>query len=353
MSESTSVGIERALGIVGLPVGYNFGIDMRMWEIGEKFTGIRNIPPGLHYVYYSDPQDEVRQGFFLTIFADTRIVLRKWDPSVESLIPVASPSEKHNMELTFMHDFRYISGLAPFDKCISDDAVGEWSKASQFITQSVIERIQPINCLPFTSQQQKSVDLAHHVPTIFWTDLAKVKLPMGASGAELTQHSVDSSLRLEQILESTQSSDQLLLVGELQAAFVLFLLGLNYDAFMQWRRLLDVFLHCREAGILRHAELFTAFCNALVFQVKQLPDDFLFDSGMTDDDVPHSRRSKSVFILPWLSEFVLTCTEESLLVDPELTNAVGELDRAMHDRYGNEWTGDFAPEEDGPQIVHL
>lgn len=25
---------------------------MKQWEIGEKFRGIKMIPPGIHYVYY-------------------------------------------------------------------------------------------------------------------------------------------------------------------------------------------------------------------------------------------------------------------------------------------------------------
>ena len=35
-----------------VPVGTEFGIDLNSWNTGEKFKGIKMIPPGVHYVYY-------------------------------------------------------------------------------------------------------------------------------------------------------------------------------------------------------------------------------------------------------------------------------------------------------------
>ena len=351
-SSSSVTGMERTLGVIGLPIGYNFGIDMRMWSIGDKFTGVRNILPGFHYVYYSDPQDEVRQGFFLWIASDSGVIVRKWDSSIESLTAVSNRDEESNMKATFVNDFRYISGLAPYDKCTDEESSRDWRSASRFITPEVLARIQPLNALAFKSRPQSSIEIdTSDVPTIFWTDIGKVKLPLGTPSDLVTRHNVDRTLHLEQVIEASGYTNAVNLVGELQASFILFLLGLNYDAFVQWRRLLELFLGCREAGIRAHALQFTVFCESLLFQIKQLPEDYLFDGGMTDDNIPHSRNSKSVFILPLLAEFILTCSDESLLTEPELTRAVDNLDRVMNEKYGNEWTGLFAPDEDLPVIV--
>jgi len=35
-----------------VPVGTEIGIDMQSWNTGEKFKGIKMIPPGLHFVYF-------------------------------------------------------------------------------------------------------------------------------------------------------------------------------------------------------------------------------------------------------------------------------------------------------------
>ncbi len=40
------------LFLLDVPVGTEFGIDMNSWNTGEKFKGVKMIPPGLHYVHY-------------------------------------------------------------------------------------------------------------------------------------------------------------------------------------------------------------------------------------------------------------------------------------------------------------
>jgi A1 cistron-splicing factor AAR2 len=35
-----------------VPPGTEFGIDLNTWNVGEKFKGVKMIPPGLHFVYY-------------------------------------------------------------------------------------------------------------------------------------------------------------------------------------------------------------------------------------------------------------------------------------------------------------
>lgn len=35
-----------------VPVGSEFGIDMKVWNTDHKFKGIKMIPPGAHFVYF-------------------------------------------------------------------------------------------------------------------------------------------------------------------------------------------------------------------------------------------------------------------------------------------------------------
>ena len=37
---------------LNVPTGTEIGIDMQSWSAGEKFKGIKMIPPGLHFVYF-------------------------------------------------------------------------------------------------------------------------------------------------------------------------------------------------------------------------------------------------------------------------------------------------------------
>ena len=41
------------LVVKDMPRGTEVGIDMRAWNTGDRFLGIKLIPPGLHFVYYS------------------------------------------------------------------------------------------------------------------------------------------------------------------------------------------------------------------------------------------------------------------------------------------------------------
>ncbi len=38
--------------LLDFPVGAEFGIDMNVWNTGEKFKGVKMIPPGKHFVYW-------------------------------------------------------------------------------------------------------------------------------------------------------------------------------------------------------------------------------------------------------------------------------------------------------------
>jgi A1 cistron-splicing factor AAR2 len=40
------------LVFLDVPQGTEFGVDMKSWNTGDKFKGVKMIPPGLHYIYY-------------------------------------------------------------------------------------------------------------------------------------------------------------------------------------------------------------------------------------------------------------------------------------------------------------
>lgn len=37
---------------LNVPIGTEIGIDLQSWNAGEKFRGIKMIPPGLHFLYF-------------------------------------------------------------------------------------------------------------------------------------------------------------------------------------------------------------------------------------------------------------------------------------------------------------
>lgn len=66
------------------------------------------------------------------------------------------------------------------------------------------------------------------------------------------------------------------LLGEMQAAYLLFLLGQNLEGLEQWKAL--VHAHCEEAHAIAATERWgTAFLDTLSSQLAELPDDFFAD----------------------------------------------------------------------------
>ena len=74
-----------------VPEGTEFGIDYFSCNIGPRFKGIKMIPPGLHFIYYSavnrGGQSAPRTGLFL-FSKHQDIFVMKWDPSTEDVVEV-------------------------------------------------------------------------------------------------------------------------------------------------------------------------------------------------------------------------------------------------------------------------
>lgn len=73
---------------LNVPEGTEFGIDMKSWNTGEKFRGVKMIPPGIHYIFYSSVSDygdtAPRTGFFHN-FKKSEVFVKKWDKKNECI----------------------------------------------------------------------------------------------------------------------------------------------------------------------------------------------------------------------------------------------------------------------------
>lgn len=38
--------------VTDVPTGTDFGIDLKSWNTGENFKGMKMIPPGFHFIHY-------------------------------------------------------------------------------------------------------------------------------------------------------------------------------------------------------------------------------------------------------------------------------------------------------------
>ena len=112
---------------------------------------------------------------------------------------------------------------------------------------------------------------------IRFSKIPEQKWPDGATPAEVTKYSMDHSYVLENLLKSdAYRGNNLAILGEIQFAFVCFLIGQVYDAFEQWKQLVHLLCHCDDA-LANHSALYDQFITTLHFQVKEIPEDFFVD----------------------------------------------------------------------------
>lgn len=72
------------------------------------------------------------------------------------------------------------------------------------------------------------------------------------------------------------------IIGELEFAYVCFLIGHSLDAFEQWKKLVILLCSCEEA-IKKYRFVYLNFINSLELQIIEIPEEFLADIVMNNN----------------------------------------------------------------------
>ncbi|KAG0242041.1 a1-alpha2 repression [Mortierella sp. GBA43] len=184
-----------------------FGIDVNCWNTGPRFKGIKFIPPGPHFVYYSlhntkstqqRAQDstetetqstieiteggttggDVRIGFW-HLFESGEVVVMKWNAYNEEM-----DLEKDKEQIA-----RYKAGIQEFDPFLGpypllppESTYPAWLKLSNHITKATIERVFPSEGLVNTHDDLLEDELARAAKII-----DRQQNDEGAKGGEPSQ----------------------------------------------------------------------------------------------------------------------------------------------------------------------
>lgn len=268
------------------------GIDTQMFTVGPAFKGIKMIPPGPHFVYYSSSSKDGKQfspivGFFVDA-APSEVIVRKWNQQEERLVKVPEDEEERFCQAVKSLEFdRY---LGPYNL----SQYGEWKRLSSYLTKTIIKRIEPIGgeitvaCesemdknSPKTSIERAldaqlgtgkfsastSVDQSKK-RGCYYTTIPRVIKRRGMEGKELTSLNLDKTELLESVLIKDYGGSEDLLLGELQFAYIAFLMGQSLEAFFQWKSLVSLLLSCIEAPFHTRSHLFTKFIKVIFYQLK-------------------------------------------------------------------------------------
>ncbi|KAI8097592.1 A1 cistron-splicing factor [Halteromyces radiatus] len=292
------------------PERLEFGIDYNAWTIGPLFKGVKLIPPGLHFIYFSTTSKEgiqgIRTGFF-KYFDTGEIVVREWNPKIEDLYGES--------ELDPSQVERYIINIRDFDRNMGPYPLDpptyyqRWQHLTNHITPGLVKRILPNNGRvshlpavtpaveneePEASTTSAAATAAAATPTTTIRDRRKGQgiekeegmeftpfdlrqsFPSGATGDQVTKWSLDKSWLVKDLLQRVYRGDHRLLLGEMQLAFVCLLMAQNFSGFQQWKQIVHLLCSCHEM-VHDHPTLFVDFLDTLQQQLEECPVDFFRD----------------------------------------------------------------------------
>ncbi|CAG8476395.1 10557_t:CDS:2 [Funneliformis mosseae] len=202
------------------PEGLEFGIDYNSWKIGPKFKGLKLIPPGLHFVFYSTSDKTgtsgLRTGFF-KFYESKEIVIKDWDHALEDVkkSEQLDPEQIERLKID-MRQFDPFLGPYPLSPPTNWQ---KWIRLTNYITPRLISVILPnegkvTNISSSTVDEEELINLGDsrygESDIILFTkfDLKK-SWKLGATGQEVTKYSQDKSWLLGELLRKAYDNDVL------------------------------------------------------------------------------------------------------------------------------------------------
>ncbi|KEQ65697.1 uncharacterized protein M437DRAFT_41694 [Aureobasidium melanogenum CBS 110374] len=261
--------ITPAILLLNLPPSALGGMDLLSFTTTPKFQGIKNIPPGLHFVFVGSTSTlSVRHGVWMRVNLPASgppdFFIRKWDTNSEELLPETDTTTLLQQRANLGRIWR--ENLTPYRQSASQDSVAteetnRWVQLTDCISESLLARILDVDAENWTLTSSSSAKQDFDdIPGLSASDLTGNErelrvLPVdlkqtwreGATGRERTEAAQDRSWALADLTSRFCNNDMNQIIGELQFCFVMVLTLNNYSCLEQWRRILDLILTCVSA----------------------------------------------------------------------------------------------------------
>lgn len=374
-----------------LPIGSEFGIDLFVYQIGEKFKGVKLIPPGIHFVYASgnitirknnsnnltdkhqtssdhnslSTSTGPRCGFYHN-FKSKELLVKRWSIREEEFDINYSLSEDEYQ--------RYYCNLKNLDSFLGPYRYSTYEtylNLTYRLTPEIIESLEPkiklIRSIPYLISQEEDTDsdkmtskrtkrfigqldrlaeenLLSNMKPDKNTIINFTNIPNNPINAEklisreiITQYNLDTTEKLELSFGPYKQR----LLAELQFSFLTFILGHVYDCFEQWKKLLTV-ICLAEQGLSKYPLIFVESIDILRHQFDQIPED------MFEDIVDSNNLARTM--LDTLNQNITElhdCDKNILLLKERFLNLKKYLEKKFN------WQFDIEIEEEQPVIVEM
>ena len=329
---------------LNVPRGTTLGCDLRSWTIGERFTGISDLPPGLRFVHFTTGHG-LSQGFFFRTAPD-HVTIRAWSEKEESFLPTSglTPQQEERCLNELRHG-NLRSGMGKYPRADLHRWEGVASYISEPLLQHCMIRVNIIispgdlraideataggdqRMVPFFEDAMQTARFTF-IPDVAATKHRKLreKLAKRPHLAELlsdpqktTAMAQDASRMLDAVLRVDYEGNEELFLGELQLAFVLFMYIGAYEALEQWKRMLHLVCNCSLLQSSRPG-LFVNVVAVLMRQLEFAPKDLFAEELFAEN-----------FLIEALSRLVCESNEER---NAELQRMIKQLEQFLEKRFG-------------------
>ncbi|EEA06684.1 AAR2 family protein [Cryptosporidium muris RN66] len=326
--------------------GMEVGIDRMSYKIGPNFQGIKNIPPGVHFIYYSvmgcvpsTPEhdfDNSIQGFFVN-FAPGEVIIRHWSPQNRRFEKLDALEDAY---ISAVRRGEFFVSLAPYIL----ELYGKWNELVNFITPEILVKLTPVteDIRPFnedtkvgkislqdlrlkrnidnismgdnqvlnlkyiksdisTLEKCKEVtsdvldpsstlvvdksanfndclDMNAGSGTIYYSTIPSINSLPKKLGLAHTEYiaalSYDPSPILESMISLEYEGSLMLILGEIQFTFIIFMYCSCISAYEQYSKLIELLSNC-ESIVIKYPDLYVNFLKIICCHLRIMPDDIL------------------------------------------------------------------------------
>lgn len=355
------------LVLEGLPVGSEFGIDLQFFRTGEKFKGVKLIPPGIHFIFASATDKITNQagprcGFFHN-FVSKEILVKRWSPLDEDFLSDEQPCEEV-IE-------RYRANIKDLDRYLGAyrySSYKTFKDLTSHLTNDCVKRLMPdcdrIRTVPYltrraTDQPTTRVRRFHRIEDdehnllpelrpddrtiIKFTKIPETHLDSNhkIDFDRVTEYNLDTTTKLVQTFVDSQGIQHLL--GEFQFSFLVFILCHVYDCFERWKCLLQLICNA-DSGLSLPSlgvDFYSNFVRTLKSQLHHVSPD-IFEDLLEEHNLIRSH-------LRTFLQNVEDC--EDIPKDSSLLSLASDLRSFLEEKF--EWHLDIDLDEDEPVIVEI
>eukprot|EP00826_Nyctotherus_ovalis_P053708 TRINITY_DN7006_c0_g1_i6.p1 TRINITY_DN7006_c0_g1~~TRINITY_DN7006_c0_g1_i6.p1 ORF type:complete len:202 (-),score=72.11 TRINITY_DN7006_c0_g1_i6:120-725(-) len=185
--------------------------------------------------------------------------------------------------------------------------------------------------------------------TIYFTEIPKYKVLSEKKGEEMTKSNFDKSLILKDLIEKEWERNYKNGLGELQFAFVGFMLGESMTCFEHWKKL--VIVCCSSEDLCRtEVGFYLDFIKVFYGQLKQLPGDFFTEASTSGSFIKVSLQNLNEFLMDSATNPKLKQRADKFF---KLIKSQFKFEASREADLQNYALGNLEGDEDMPQIVNL